>query len=36
MALVKADQITFPIDMIKAKVKIHGFYAIPEEWKTTD
>lgn len=29
MASIKTDQIIFPIDQIKAKVKIHGLYAIP-------
>jgi hypothetical protein len=36
MAAIKIDQVIFPIDSIQAKLKIHGIYSIPEEWKTTD
>ncbi len=36
MTSIKADQVTFPIENIHAKLKVHGIYAIPDEWKTTD
>jgi len=36
MTSVSIEKITFPIDKIQASLKIHGLYAIPEEWKTTD
>jgi len=36
MTPVKIDQVTFPIDTIQAKLKIHGIYSLPDEWKATD
>lgn len=36
MASVSIDKVTFPIDKIHATLKVHGIYAIPDEWKATD
>ena len=36
MASIKTDQVTFPINSIQAKIKLHGIFSTPDEWKATD
>ncbi len=36
MSSMKIDQVVFPIDNIHAKLKVHGIYALPDEWKIID